>query len=387
MAVSINRNIASMRANIDFTRTERDSVKRRARLASGLAVNSGRDGGAHLSVSEGMRAEIGGLTEGTRNAEHAIDLLRTAEGAMGQVSSMLIRMRELAVQSSSSTLNNDNRESLDSEFNQLKEYIDRIARLATYNNENLLSGFGNQVNASTSSALTDSVTTGTKFIKLSGASDGTYTFIDDGADNTLTLGNGVVTQTVDFGSITVGDQIATGTTLIANFDNLGIQVELAGAGVEGMAGSYTDGDLNGRTIVIEEGIGGSFQLGSDAVPADRLEYDIEDMVVSGATINLSQVSIGTRDGARSSLAKIDQAIHNTAKERGTVGALLNRLEYTINFTANSLERVNAAESTVRDADFAWESSHLTRNQIVSQASTAVMVQSRLPVEMIMGLLQ
>ena len=123
------------------------------------------------------------------------------------------------------------------------------------------------------------------------------------------------------------------------------------------------------------------------VPADRLEYDIEDMVVSGATINLSQVSIGTRDGARSSLAKIDQAIHNTAKERGTVGALLNRLEYTINFTANSLERVNASESTVRDADFAWESSHLTRNQIVSQASTAVTIQSRLPVEMIMGLLQ
>ena len=387
MAIRINSNITSMRANTDFTQTERDSFKRRARLASGLAISSGRDGAARLSISEGMRAEIGGLTEGTRNAEHASDLLRTAEGAIGQVSSILIRMRELAVESSSSTLNDDNRESLDAEFNQLKEYIDRIAKLETYNNESLLSGFGNQVNASTSSALTDSVTTGTKSIKLSGAAAGTYTFIDDGADNALTLGNGVATQTVDFGAMTVGDQVATGTTLVVNFDSLGLYVKLAGADVEGMAGSYTDGNLDGHTLVIEEGTGGSFQLGSDAVPADRLEYDIEDMVVSGAAISLSQVSIGTQDGARHSLAMIDQAIQNTTKERGTIGALLNRLQYTIDFTANSLERVNASESTVRDADFASESSHLARNQIISQASTAVMIQSRLPVEMIMGLLQ
>ena len=387
MAIRINSNITSMRANTDFTQTERDSFKRRARLASGLAISSGRDGAARLSISEGMRAEIGGLTEGTRNAEHASDLLRTAEGAIGQVSSILIRMRELAVESSSSTLNDDNRESLDAEFNQLKEYIDRIAKLETYNNESLLSGFGNQVNASTSSALTDSVTTGTKSIKLSGAAAGTYTFIDDGADNALTLGNGVTTQTVNLGAMTVGDQVATGTTLVVNFDSLGLWVKLAGADVEGMAGSYTDGNLDGHTIVIEEGTGGSFQLGSDAVPADRLEYDIEDMVVSGAAISLSQVSIGTQDGARHSLAMIDQAIQNTTKERGTIGALLNRLQYTIDFTANSLERVNASESTVRDADFASESSHLARNQIISQASTAVMIQSRLPVEMIMGLLQ
>ena len=387
MAIRINSNITSMRANTDFTQTERDSSKRRARLASGLAISSGRDGAARLSISEGMRAEIGGLTEGTRNAEHASDLLRTAEGAIGQVSSILIRMRELAVESSSSTLNDDNRESLDAEFNQLKEYIDRIAKLETYNNESLLSGFGNQVNASTSSALTDSVTTGTKSIKLSGAAAGTYTFIDDGADNALTLGNGVATQTVNLGAMTVGDQVATGTTLVVNFDSLGLYVKLAGADVEGMAGSYTDGNLDGHTLIIEEGTGGSFQLGSDAVPADRLEYDIEDMVVSGAAISLSQVSIGTQDGARHSLAMIDQAIQNTTKERGTIGALLNRLQYTIDFTANSLERVNASESTVRDADFASESSHLARNQIISQASTAVMIQSRLPVEMIMGLLQ
>ena len=113
------------------------------RLSSGFRINSGRDGAGHLAVSEGMRGELGGLTAGARNAEKAIDQIRTAEGAVNEVSGILIRMREMATQASSGTLNDSNREALDSEFNQLREYIDRIAKLASYNNLSLLSGFGN----------------------------------------------------------------------------------------------------------------------------------------------------------------------------------------------------------------------------------------------------
>ena len=80
MAISIATNMASMRASNDLSRVDIDSNSRRERLASGRAVNAGRDGGAELSVSEGMRAEIGGLTQGARNTEQALDLLRTAEG-------------------------------------------------------------------------------------------------------------------------------------------------------------------------------------------------------------------------------------------------------------------------------------------------------------------
>ena len=126
MAIGIASNIASLRASNDLSHFDLDSASRRDRLTSGLSVNSGRDSGARLSVSEGMRAEIGGLTQGTRNAEHALDLLRTAEGGMNEISSILIRMREMAVQSSSDTLNDSNRESLDAEFGQLKEHVDRI---------------------------------------------------------------------------------------------------------------------------------------------------------------------------------------------------------------------------------------------------------------------
>jgi flagellin len=386
MAVRINTNIAALRANSDYSRVDRGSQSHRAKLASGLAVNSGKDGGARLSVSEGMRAEIGGLSEGVRNAESALDLLRTAEGAMGEISGMLIRMRELAVESSTGTLNDTNRESLDAEFNQIKEFIDRTSKLATYNGQTLLSGFGNDIDTVSSTALTDE-SAGVKRINLSGATEGTYTFIDDGSDNSLTLGNGVVTQTVDFGMLTVGGQVATGTTLVANFDSLGIQVELAGEEVKKMNGSYADGDLDGRSILIEAGTGGSFQLGSDAVPADRLEYDIKDMHADGALINLAQISIGTQDGARGSLAKVDETIDRVAQERGVMGAIMNRLEYTLNYTSGSIEGLHASESTVRDTDFAWETTKLARNKVLEQASTSVMLQAQIPVKMVMSLLQ
>ena len=141
----INNNIAYRRAITDMSRADRQGGVHRERLPSGTRLNSGRDGAGHLAESEGMRGEIGGLTAGARNAEKAIDQIRTAEGSVSEVSSILIRMRERATQASSGTLNDSNREALDSEFNQLKEYIDRIAKLASYNNQSLLSGFATRL--------------------------------------------------------------------------------------------------------------------------------------------------------------------------------------------------------------------------------------------------
>jgi flagellin len=326
------------------------------------------------------------LTQGTRNTEKALDLLRIAEGGMSEVSAILVRMRELAVEGASDTINDENRKGLHSEFSELKEYIDKIAKLASYNGQNLLCGFGNEVDAVASTAVADGAVTGVQRIHLSSAQEGVYTFFDSGADDAITLGNGVVTQTIRLGPQLDGNQVAAGTTLVANFDQLGVEVVLAGDAVRNAAGSYANGDLDGRTIVVNGGTGGSFQLGSDAVPADRLEYDIRDLTVAGGIIDLAQVGIQTRDASRSALMRIDQAIARTTRERGAVGAILNRLENTLSFTASSLESLQAAESTVRDADYAWESSILARNRILEQSSTAVMVKAQVPIEMVMRLL-
>ena len=386
MALSFNSNISAINTSNTLGQVERDSQDRRARLSSGMAINSSRESAARLSMSEGMRAELGGLTQGARNAENALDLLRTAEGGMNEISAMVIRMRELAVQSSSATLNDRNREAIEAEFNQLKGEIDRMVRVASYNDQTVLSGFGNAVNKDTSTALTDADATGVRYIKLTGAPEGTYTFIDNPDDNEITLGNGVITQTVNLGSRTVDGQVAEGTTQSVNFDSLGIEVILSGEGVQDAAGAYADGELSGKTIQVDD-IGGSFQLGSDAVPADRLDYEIADLQTDGPILNLTNVSLGTVDGARSALTRLEETIGRVSKVRGDVGAVINRLTRTLDYTTGSIERITASESTVRDVDYAWETAQLARNEIIRQASVATLSKTNISANLAVSLLQ
>ena len=385
MAIRINSNVASTRAITDLSKLDRDTQSHRSRLSSGQRINSGRDDGGRLAISEGMRAEIGGLAEGARNAEKAIDLLRVAQGGMTEISGILVRMRGLATEASTDTISDRNREALDAEFIQLKDYIDRIARLAKYNHQNLLSGFGNEV-SSASTALTDSLQTGVDRIALGAVEAATYTFTDNAGDGTITLDNGVTSQTLFLDTQLSGGRVADNTTVVANFDKLGIEVILAGDGVDTADGSYEDGDLDGKTIVVESGVGGRFQLGGDADEADRLEYDIPDMTIGGSVLNISGLSINTMNGARATLAQIDEAVDRVALQRGGVGAIVNRLEHTVNFTTGAIESVTASESTVRDTDYAFETSMLARGEILAEMSRIAMVQSRIPVDIVMGLI-
>ena len=118
----------------------------------------------------------------------------------------------------------------------------RIAQSSKFNDQVLLTGFGNSID-STSTAVATSNVTGVTSIALSGAQTGTYTFTDTAGDSQITLGNGTVTQTVSVGTILDGSVVATGTKVVANFDRLGVQVTLAGANVTGATGQYSDGDL------------------------------------------------------------------------------------------------------------------------------------------------
>lgn len=383
MPIRIKNNAITGRARVDLNRAERSAQLSRGHLNSGQRINSANDNASLLAVSEGMRAEIGGLTEGTRNTERALDMLRTAEGAMNEIGSVLIRMRELSVQASNGTLTDDNREAANAEFNQLKEHINSVAHSTRYNDQSLLYGFGNTIDGTTSTALQRQADNGVFQVRISGAQDGTYTFMDGAEDHTLTLGNGVVTQTLDLGVVLSGNQVATGTVTIANFDRLGLQVELAGNQVAGAAGSYADGELDGQTITIVAGTGGDFQLGSTAEAADRLEYDFPDMTTDAGVLNLSLASVNTQASARAAMTTVDLAIDRTARERGAVGAVMNRLDFTISFSSNTIENIQSSESTIRDADFAEETSALSRSQILGQSAQAAMIHSRVSIEQVM----
>ena len=385
MALRINSNVSAMSTAHTMSANNKDLGTRLERLSSGMRINTAADDAAGLSISEGFRAQITGLTMGVRNAEMGSNLVQVAEGSLNEVSSMLIRMRELAVQSSPSTFTDQNREAIEAEVNQLKQEIDRIAESTVYNDKTLLTGFGNTLDATSSSALTDVAQTGVKNISISGVPAGTYTMADN-ADGTISIGNGVVSQTINFNTVLDGNQMATGTTSVLNFDRLGINVTIAGSEVADVGGDYTAGDLDGKTIVVNETAGGSFQVGADDVAEDRIEVNIADMRASGVLLNLNTVSLGTQASARSSIARIDQAIDNTSQARGDLGSIMNRLQHTINFTDNSIENNTNSESALRDTDMAAEVTLFTRSQILSQAATAMLAQANTTPQQALGLL-
>jgi flagellin len=387
MPLRINNNIAAINARRNMNANFRDQGLRLERLSSGLRINRAADDAAGLSVREGMRAELSGLRQNVLNAEQGSNLLQVAEGSLNEVNAMLIRMRELSVQSASSTVNDLNRESIQAEFNQIIQEIDRISLSTTYNDQTLLTGFGNSVDTA-SSVITASNTSGVVDVKISGASSGTYNFVDNGSDAEITLGNGVVTQTINVGQILdTTFNVATGTSVVANFDRLGIQVTLAGDAVSNATGSYVDGDLDTQTLIVTNGTGGSFQVGPDDGINNRIEVSIGDMRASGPMLNLNTTSVGTISSSRASISQIDEAINKVSGQRGDLGAVMNRLAFTINYTENSIENIRDSEASISDADIAYEVSRFTRSQVLSQAATAMLAQANVVPQTALSLLQ
>jgi len=393
MSLRINNNIAALNSGRHLNANNRVLKQKLERLASGLRVNRAADDAAGLSVSEGMRAELAGLKVSVSNSEHATNLIMTAEGSLNEINAIMIRMRELATQASSSTVNDSNRESIQAEFGQLTTEIDRIAHATTYNNQVLLTGFGNTVKSTSTAGVNEGVTN----IKISGAEAGTYTFKDAGGgadadadDSKITLSNGNISQTISIGTMLDGNVVATGTQVVANFDRLGIVVTLGGDGVEALGatgGSYSDGDLDTKTIVVQEGTGGSFQVGADDTDFNRIDVSVADMKATGSNLNLSGVSVASIGGARSAITSIDQAITVVAQQRGDLGAFQNRLNFTIAYTENEIENIQASEASIRDANIATEVTSFTRAQILSQAATAMLAQANVLPQNALALLQ
>ena len=140
MAMSVVTNVASLNAQRNLTRTQESMAKNMGRLSSGLRINQAGDDAAGLAISEKLRAQTRGLAQAERNAMDGVSLLQTAEGSMNEVSGILTRMRELAVQASTDTNSDTQRGFLDVEFQQLVEEIDRLASVTEFNGTVLLDG-------------------------------------------------------------------------------------------------------------------------------------------------------------------------------------------------------------------------------------------------------
>jgi flagellin len=138
--LAINTNSASINAQRNLSITGRNLNNSIEKLSSGVKINSSADDAANVAVSEGMRAQLGGFSQASENANDAVAIIATAEGSYNAISDIMVRMRELAVQGANDGLTNTERAYLDTEFTQLISEIDRISDVAEYNGIKLLDG-------------------------------------------------------------------------------------------------------------------------------------------------------------------------------------------------------------------------------------------------------
>ena len=140
MGLRINTNISSLVAQRSVNGTRANLSKNLERLASGSRINQAGDDAAGLAISENLRAQVRGMKQAKRNAQDGISLVQVSEGGLNEVANILIRLRELAIQSASDTIGDRERGFTDREFQALKSEVDRIALSTNFNGTPLLNG-------------------------------------------------------------------------------------------------------------------------------------------------------------------------------------------------------------------------------------------------------
>ena len=140
MGLRINTNVASIAAQKNLRQTSEKQSSVLQKLASGNKIVRAADDSAGLAISEKMKAQIRGTNQAKRNAEDGVSMVQTAEGALNEVSGVLIRLRELSIQSASDTVGDTEREFMDLEYQNLKQEVERISRTTEFNGKKLLQG-------------------------------------------------------------------------------------------------------------------------------------------------------------------------------------------------------------------------------------------------------
>ncbi|WP_409477934.1 flagellin [Pseudobdellovibrio sp. HCB154] len=140
MGLRISTNVAAINTQRNMTNSQRLMQNSSAQLASGFRINKAADDAAGLAISETMRGQIRSAIQAKRNANDAISLVQTAEGGLGEISNILIRSRELAIQAASDTIGDNERSLIQTEISQLKDEVQRIAKSTRWNSTSLLDG-------------------------------------------------------------------------------------------------------------------------------------------------------------------------------------------------------------------------------------------------------
>jgi len=390
----INTNVASLNAQRNLSTTSAAMQNALQRLSSGLRINTAKDDAAGLAISTRMNAQVKSLNQGIRNANDAISMIQTAEGALSEMQNMMTRVRELAVQASSDTVGSTERAYIDTELQELLSEMNNIANRTKFNGNALLTG-----DLATTLDAAGTVTNGLQVgaasvtaIDVSGAKAGTtYTLTYTALTDTIALddGNG------NSQSLTM-TLMAADSTQTLNFNQLGVKLTLSS--VAGDAVDTIGAALDTKTVITAAGsAAATFQVGADYDGNNQVSVSFADAtVVNGnadAGIDGLADALATFSGAQTAanagalLSAVDDALDSISTIRASYGAAQNRLTNAVSNLQATSENLAAAKSQVTDADFAAETAALTRAQVLQQAGTAMLAQANAAPNQVLALLR
>nr|MBO2472676.1 flagellin [Bacillota bacterium] len=389
----IANNIMAMNAHRQLVVNQDQIAKSIEKLSSGLRINRAGDDAAGLAISEKMRGQIRGLKMAMKNAQDAISLIQTAEGALQETHAILQRMRELAAQAASDTNTATDRFEIQKEINQLVEELTRIGNTTEFNTMKLLDGkFSGKFHIGANSgqnidlAIADMRAESLKVVAETAvwvADPGTTGFVASTGNSGIEglVGGTYKVEVDDQGNVSLrdesGKEIASATVSVDG----GVTLEVSDANY------IADPDATEVKITLN--------IPATLIPAEDAEDGDDNngtVVTKPGTISLyvlqkgQGISVMNQQDADKAITAINNAIERVSAERSKLGAYQNRLEHTIANLGTSAENLQAAESRIRDVDMAAEMMTFTKFQILQQASTAMLAQANLAPQSVLQLL-
>ncbi|MDV6253147.1 flagellin [Vibrio sp. EA2] len=384
MAVTVSTNVSAMTAQRYLNKATDELNTSMERLSSGHKINSAKDDAAGLQISNRLTAQSRGLDVAMRNANDGISIAQTAEGAMNEATSVMQRMRDLAIQSSNGTNSPAERQAINEESSALIDELNRIAETTSFGGRRLLNGsFGEaafQIGASSGEAMIMGLTS----IRADDTRMGGVTyFSEDGKGKDW----GVDPTKADLNITLPG----MGTDEDGNVDDLDISITAkAGDDIEELA-TY----INGQSDMINASVSedGKLQI-FVAHPNVQGDISISGGLASELGLNSEPVRTSVQDidmtsvqGSQNAISVLDSALKYVDSQRADLGAKQNRLSHSINNLANIQENVDASNSRIKDTDFAKETTQMTKAQILQQAGTSILAQAKQLPNSAMSLLQ
>ena len=407
----INTNVAASVTANAMKANQRAMDTTMERLATGLRVNSSKDDAAGLAIGTKMDSQIRGMQQGVRNANDGISMLQTVDGAAEQITNLLQRMRELAVQGQNDTNSTSDLNNLNDEFAALATEIDRIADRTEFNGTSMMNttsgvtktitvgpdkddkldvvvgDFNLNAGASVTASVDTLTITAGNIQNLTNGANAEF-YITDSSGAVLTINQteiGAVADVTDFSDATVAGLVTAINTAIdadATFEQMaavavGNSITFT-QDVAGVGGIASVGGKSDATTTLAS-------VGSGVVRTTNGDANV--LQPMGADLSTYKTASNNLVEAEGTIAALDVAITGVNTARASFGANISRLEFSVDNLNVAINNTAAARSAVMDADYASETTELARTQIIAQASTAMLSQANQQAQSVLALLK